>query len=48
MSCRLHGETVFVREGSGYYRCAQCRSAQVMKHRRKLKEILVAEAVGGV
>jgi transposase len=46
MQCREHGETAFVREGSGYYRCARCRSESVAAHRRRLKEQLVAEAGG--
>jgi transposase len=29
MTCRVHGETDFVREGSGYYRCGRCRSESV-------------------
>ncbi|MGH2866238.1 MAG: helix-turn-helix domain-containing protein, partial [Solirubrobacteraceae bacterium] len=46
MTCRLHGETEFVREGTGYYRCGRCRSESVMRHRRRLKELLVEEAGG--
>ncbi|MGB9183946.1 MAG: helix-turn-helix domain-containing protein [Solirubrobacteraceae bacterium] len=46
MTCRLHGDTEFVREGSGYYRCGRCRSESVMRHRRRLKELLVEEAGG--
>jgi transposase len=46
MVCRLHGETDFVREGSGYFRCARCRSESVMAHRRRLKDLLVREAGG--
>jgi transposase len=46
MTCRLHGETDFVREGSGYYRCGRCRSESVARHRRRLKELLVEEAGG--
>jgi DNA-directed RNA polymerase subunit RPC12/RpoP len=46
LHCRVHGDTDFVREGSGYFRCARCRSASVMRHRRRLKEQLVAEAGG--
>jgi transposase len=45
--CARHGRTAFVIEGRGYYRCKQCRSEQVIRHRRRLKELLVAEA-GGV
>lgn len=46
MTCRAHGETTFVREGSGYYRCGRCRSEAVAGHRRRLKELLIAEAGG--
>lgn len=40
MSCIHHGETEFVLEGRGYYRCKRCRADQVASHRRKLKAIL--------
>ena len=46
MRCRHHGETEFGIEGRGYYRCKRCRSESVVRHRRKLKEIIVAEAGG--
>ncbi len=46
MSCRQHGETHFILEGRGYYRCKRCRSEAVARRRRKMKEILVAEAGG--
>jgi transposase len=46
-TCSHHGETEFVIEGRGYYRCRQCRSDQIVRHRRKVKELLVAEAGGG-
>jgi transposase len=46
LQCRVHGETEFAREGSGYYRCTRCRSASVMRHRRRLKEQLIEEAGG--
>jgi hypothetical protein len=46
LSCRVHGDTDFVREGSGYFRCVRCRSASVVRHRRRLKEQLVADAGG--
>lgn len=35
--CKKHGETEFVLEGRGYYRCKKCRSEQVQKRRDKLK-----------
>jgi 5-methylcytosine-specific restriction endonuclease McrA len=45
--CATHGMTWFVRTGAlGYYRCLKCRSAAVAKRRRRVKEILVAEAGG--
>jgi transposase len=44
--CLHHGEAVYVLEGRGYYRCQRCRSEQIARHRRKLKETLVAEAGG--
>jgi transposase len=45
-SCESHGETSFVLEGRGYYRCKRCRAEGVARRRRKLKEILVADAGG--
>ena len=47
LDCRHHGQTEFVLEGRGYYRCRQCRVETVMRRRRKLKVMLVAEAGGG-
>lgn len=46
MSCIHHGETDFILEGRGYYRCKRCRAEAVARRRRKVKEILVAEAGG--
>lgn len=46
MSCERHGETEFVLEGRGHYRCRRCRSEAVTRHRRKIKAILVREAGG--
>jgi hypothetical protein len=46
MPCAVHGETDFVREGRGYYRCKRCRMEGVTRHRRKMKSILVADAGG--
>jgi transposase len=46
MVCIHHGETEFVLEGRGRYRCKQCRVDAVSRHRRKVKETLVAEAGG--
>ncbi|MDQ3587666.1 MAG: hypothetical protein M3433_04655 [Actinomycetota bacterium] len=46
LGCRRHGETDFILEGRGYYRCKRCRSEQVAKRRRRVKEILATEAGG--
>ena len=46
MECRRHGETEFVLEGRGYYRCVRCRSEAVSKRRRAVKRRLVEEAGG--
>lgn len=45
-NCRRHGETPFVREGSGYYRCKRCRVEATVRRRHRLKRILVEEAGG--
>lgn len=44
--CKHHGETNFVREGRGYYRCKRCRIERVGRRRRVIKRKLVAEAGG--
>jgi transposase-like protein/DNA-directed RNA polymerase subunit RPC12/RpoP len=46
MTCARHGQTLFWLEGRGIYRCLRCRSEAVARRRRKLKEILVADAGG--
>ena len=46
MSCPEHGETDFILEGRGYFRCKQCRMDRVARRRRRVKEILVADAGG--
>jgi hypothetical protein len=46
MTCPSHGETEFFLEGRGCYRCKRCRTEAVTRRRRKVKEILVAEAGG--
>jgi transposase-like protein len=46
MTCATHGETDFILEGRGYYRCKRCRSERVAERRRKVKEIVVREAGG--
>jgi transposase-like protein len=44
--CPEHGWIAFHLLGSGRYRCAQCNSDAVSERRRRVKEILVAEAGG--
>ncbi len=45
--CGEHGWTEFVRVGAeGRYRCGRCNSEAVAERRRRIKEILVAEAGG--
>lgn len=44
--CKRHGETGFVREGRGYYRCKRCRIERVSQRRRQIKRKLVEEAGG--
>jgi len=44
--CRTHGETDFILEGRGHYRCKRCRIEAVARRRRKVKAILVKEAGG--
>ena len=46
MACARHGETGFVLDGRGYYRCRRCRAEAVSRRRRKMKQILVQEAGG--
>ncbi len=46
MACARHGETEFVIDARGYYRCRKCRGEAVSRRRRKVKEILVSEAGG--
>lgn len=46
LSCLHHGETRFVVDVRGYYRCAKCRSESVSRRRRRVKELLVREAGG--
>jgi transposase-like protein len=46
-TCIRHGDTEFVLEGRGYYRCKRCRAEGVAEHRRRLKQRLVDEAGGG-
>lgn len=44
--CRWHGETTFVLEARGYYRCRRCRSERVANRRRAVKTQLIEEAGG--
>jgi transposase len=44
--CQRHGDTSFVREGRGYYRCKRCRVEATGRRRVALKRILVDEAGG--
>lgn len=44
--CRRHGETEFVLELSGTWRCCLCRQQRISDRRRKVKRILIAEAGG--
>jgi hypothetical protein len=46
MPCPRHGETEYVVDGRGYYRCRRCRAEAVSRRRRKVKATLVAEAGG--
>jgi len=39
--CQRHGETTYVLESSGYYRCKKCRVANMSKSRKNLKRRLV-------
>jgi transposase len=46
LTCRRHGDTLFVLEGRGYYRCKRCRVEATVRRRHLLKRILVEEAGG--
>jgi transposase len=46
MSCERHGETEFVIEARGYHRCKRCRADSVVRHRQRIKAVLVKEAGG--
>jgi len=46
MHCAHHGDTEFCLDGRGSYRCKKCRSAAVVRRRRKVKATLVQEAGG--
>ena len=44
--CRVHGWTRFHRAGGGRLRCAACNAGTVMRRRREVKALLVAEHGG--
>jgi transposase/5-methylcytosine-specific restriction endonuclease McrA len=44
--CRRHGVTEFARRPDSGWRCLKCRSEQVSSYRRRVKDILIAEAGG--
>lgn len=46
LPCPHHGSSEHVRDTRGYYRCRRCRQEGVVRRRRKVKAILVAEAGG--
>jgi hypothetical protein len=47
LECLRHGRTTFAkRRDADVYRCLKCRSEQVSKQRRKVKQILIEEAGG--
>ena len=46
LDCPRHGTTDFRRRAAGGYRCLKCRAEAVAKRRRRVKQILVADAGG--
>ena len=44
--CKRHGMTMFVQNSRGHYRCPSCQMERVTEWRRRVKELLVAEAGG--
>lgn len=44
--CKKHGLTRYIVENRGVHRCVKCRTENVSKRRKKVKEILVAEHGG--
>src|SRR5215210_7631506 len=46
LTCERHGLTSFVRKSDGGFRCLRCRSEDVVKRRRRVKETLISEAGG--
>ena len=45
-TCPRHGELVFRKDARGTYRCPRCNGERVSRRRRRVKEVLVAEAGG--
>ncbi len=45
-TCPAHGTSMFRRDARGSYRCLACRAERVAARRRRIKEVLVAEAGG--
>jgi len=45
LRCPTHGETDFVIDGTGRYRCRRCRVEGVTRRRRKVKALLVPRPV---
>lgn len=45
-TCKVHGETDYVLEGRGFYRCKKCRADAAQKRRKKVKRMLVEEFGG--
>jgi 5-methylcytosine-specific restriction endonuclease McrA len=45
-TCKKHGDSLYVLEKSGYYRCKKCRSQHVIANRRRAKEKLIEEFGG--
>ncbi|HTU31371.1 MAG TPA: helix-turn-helix domain-containing protein [Solirubrobacteraceae bacterium] len=46
LTCAVHGETEFVIDARGCYRCRRCRVEAVTRRRRRVKATLVEEAGG--
>jgi transposase len=46
LECPQHGATEHVVDKRGSYRCRRCRAEAVVRRRRRVKQILVAEAGG--
>jgi transposase len=46
LACPRHGTTTHRIDSRGYYRCRRCRSEAVVRRRRRVKQILIAEFGG--